>query len=113
MLGPAPSHYVAVENYDWMLMVGDESALPAIAATIEQLPSTTHARVFLEVADSSEQQDIAAPARTSPGFTAIPTEIPMVICCSRRSPETTFRTAIRLSGSPVRHPQSEPYGATS
>lgn len=40
------------------LLVGDESALPAIAAALEAMPASAVAHVFLEVADASEQQQL-------------------------------------------------------
>ncbi|GAA1563734.1 siderophore-interacting protein [Kribbella sancticallisti] len=40
----------------WHLLVGDESALPAISAAIEQLPPGAHAKVFVEVEDETEEQ---------------------------------------------------------
>ncbi len=40
----------------WHLLVGDESALPAIGAAIEQLPPGAHAKVFVEVEDETEEQ---------------------------------------------------------
>ena len=40
----------------WHLLVGDESALPAIGAAIEQLPAGAHAKVFVEVEDETEEQ---------------------------------------------------------
>lgn len=45
---------------DWHLLAGDESALPAIAAALEALPSTAVGQVIVEV-DSPEHQ-IALPA---------------------------------------------------
>lgn len=42
----------------WHLLVGDETALPAIAVAIEQLPADAQALVIVEVANTSEQQDI-------------------------------------------------------
>jgi NADPH-dependent ferric siderophore reductase len=41
---------------DWHLLVGDESALPAIGAAIEQLPAGVRAKVYVEVEDESEEQ---------------------------------------------------------
>ncbi|TDO54974.1 NADPH-dependent ferric siderophore reductase [Kribbella sp. VKM Ac-2527] len=41
---------------DWHLLVGDESALPAIGAAIEQLPAGARAKVYVEVEDESEEQ---------------------------------------------------------
>jgi NADPH-dependent ferric siderophore reductase len=43
---------------DWHLLAGDESALPAIAAALEQLPPGAAAKVFVEVADAEEEQKL-------------------------------------------------------
>ncbi|GAA2157395.1 siderophore-interacting protein [Actinomadura napierensis] len=48
----------------WHLLVGDESALPAIAASLERIPDGAPARVFIEVAGPEEEQDLRAPAGT-------------------------------------------------
>jgi NADPH-dependent ferric siderophore reductase len=45
----------------WHLLAGDESALPAIAAALEQLPHDAEAHVFLEVASPAEEQKLTAP----------------------------------------------------
>jgi NADPH-dependent ferric siderophore reductase len=42
----------------WHLLVGDESALPAIAAIAEALPPDEPALAFVEVADAAEQQPV-------------------------------------------------------
>jgi NADPH-dependent ferric siderophore reductase len=46
---------------DWHLFVGDESALPAIAAGLERVPAGVTARVFVEVEDASEEQLLQTP----------------------------------------------------
>jgi NADPH-dependent ferric siderophore reductase len=43
---------------DWHLLAGDESALPAIAAALEELPADAVAHVFVEVADAAEEQKL-------------------------------------------------------
>jgi len=43
---------------DWHLLVGDESALPAIGVALERLPQGAPARVFLEVAGPAEEQHL-------------------------------------------------------
>ena len=43
---------------DWYLLVGDETALPVIARTLETLPGSAKGYAFIEVADESEQQTI-------------------------------------------------------
>ncbi|WP_406313886.1 siderophore-interacting protein [Streptosporangium sp. NBC_01639] len=45
----------------WHLLVGDESALPAIAASLERLPAGALAHVFLEVAGPQEEQPLDSP----------------------------------------------------
>ncbi len=47
---------------DWHLFVGDESAIPAIAAALEALAPDVPALVFLQVADEAEVQKLAGPA---------------------------------------------------
>ena len=47
-LGPGGA-YAPSPDADWHLLVGDESALPAIAAAVERLPAGAPARVFVEV----------------------------------------------------------------
>jgi NADPH-dependent ferric siderophore reductase len=43
------------------LMVGDESALPAIAAAVERLPQTAIGHVLLEVDGADQEQKLTAP----------------------------------------------------
>jgi NADPH-dependent ferric siderophore reductase len=43
---------------DWHLLVGDESALPAIGAAVEQLPAGARATVLVEVGDETEEQKL-------------------------------------------------------
>lgn len=47
---------------DWHLFVGDESAIPAIAAALETLPAGVPAYAFLQVADEAETQKLASAA---------------------------------------------------
>jgi NADPH-dependent ferric siderophore reductase len=42
----------------WHLLAGDDSALPAIAAAVEQLPPGAVAKVFVEVAGPAEEQKL-------------------------------------------------------
>ncbi|MFF9912970.1 siderophore-interacting protein [Streptomyces sp. NPDC013457] len=57
-LGPGGG-YAPDTEADWHLLVGDESALPAIAVALERLPEGSTVRAFLEVADASEEQKFA------------------------------------------------------
>jgi NADPH-dependent ferric siderophore reductase len=57
-LGPRGAYAPSAEA-DWHLMAGDESALPAIAASVEKLPDGAAAWVFIEVAGAEEEQKLA------------------------------------------------------
>jgi NADPH-dependent ferric siderophore reductase len=59
MLGPGGS-YAPSPEVDWHLLVGDESALPAIAASLERMPRGAVVRAFVEVSGPEEEQKIAA-----------------------------------------------------
>ncbi|MEC4016658.1 siderophore-interacting protein [Streptomyces sp. H27-D2] len=63
-LGPG-GEYAPRADADWHLLVGDESALPAIAAALERLSenlSEAPVRVFIEVAGQQERQALTVPA---------------------------------------------------
>ena len=62
LLGPGGA-YAPSGDVDWHLLAGDETALPAIAASLERLPAGAVARVFVEVADAAEEQ----PLPSAPG----------------------------------------------
>ena len=49
---------------DWVLLAGDETALPAIARILETLPPGCRATVRVEVADRSEEQPLSSAAQT-------------------------------------------------
>ncbi|MFI6830955.1 siderophore-interacting protein [Kribbella sp. NPDC050241] len=51
--------YAPDEAADWHLLVGDESALPAIGAAVEQLPPGARATVLVEVGDETEEQKLS------------------------------------------------------
>ncbi|SAL54563.1 siderophore-interacting protein [Caballeronia humi] len=50
--GPRGS-FVIPAHFDWHLFIGDETALPAIARRLEELPAGTRAATLIEVADAS------------------------------------------------------------
>jgi NADPH-dependent ferric siderophore reductase len=59
-LGPGGG-YAPDPAADWHLMAGDDSALPAIAASLAALPAAAVARVFIEVAGPEDEQKFDAP----------------------------------------------------
>ncbi|MFE3654857.1 siderophore-interacting protein [Streptomyces sp. NPDC059165] len=60
LIGPGGGYAPAPEA-DWHLLVGDESALPAIAASLEQMRPGAAVHAFVEVAGPEEEQKIATP----------------------------------------------------
>lgn len=63
VLGPRGSHLVPTA-FGWLLLVGDDTALPSIARWLEALPADVPAIVVVEVEDAAEEQALAAPAGT-------------------------------------------------
>ncbi|MGO1791675.1 MAG: SIP domain-containing protein [Micrococcaceae bacterium] len=43
---------------DWLLVAGDDTALPAIARLLEELPDDARAQVFIEIAESEHRQEL-------------------------------------------------------
>jgi NADPH-dependent ferric siderophore reductase len=61
MTGPGGA-YVPGEEADWHLLVGDEAALPAIAASLERAPAGKPAYAIIEVAGPEEEQKLTTDA---------------------------------------------------
>ncbi|HEX3792405.1 MAG TPA: siderophore-interacting protein [Pseudonocardiaceae bacterium] len=61
VVGPSPA-YQPDPQVARHLFVGDETALPAIAGLLAELPPTASARVVAEVTDPTEQQPLPSPA---------------------------------------------------
>lgn len=53
--------YAPSPEADWHLLAGDESAIPAIAASLERLPIGARAHVFIEVSGPDEEQKLSTP----------------------------------------------------
>ncbi|WP_184728951.1 siderophore-interacting protein [Saccharopolyspora phatthalungensis] len=60
-VGPSPA-YRPQPDADALVLIGDESALPAIGAILEELPAEARVQVFAEVADAAEEQSISSAA---------------------------------------------------
>lgn len=52
--GPRGSFIIPM-NFDWHLLVGDETALPAIGRRLEELPVEAHAVVIAEINDAADE----------------------------------------------------------
>ena len=55
-------YYLPPEDADWHLLVGDESALPALLSILEQAPADLRGLAFLEVPSSADIREVTAPA---------------------------------------------------
>ena len=62
VLGGIGGGYAPDAAADWHLLVGDESAIPAIAAALEAMPADAVGVALLEVQDESEQLELITPA---------------------------------------------------
>ncbi|MGW7289226.1 siderophore-interacting protein [Streptomyces sp. NPDC054847] len=60
LLGPGGG-YAPAPDADWHLLAGDESALPAIAASLEQMPAGAVVHAFVEVDGPADEQKTATP----------------------------------------------------
>lgn len=60
MVGPS-GNYRPAPAADWYLMAGDESALPAIAASLEAVPETAHTAVVVVVDGPDCEIDLTSP----------------------------------------------------
>ncbi|APU16291.1 siderophore-interacting protein [Actinoalloteichus fjordicus] len=66
VLGPRGSHLVP-NDFDWYLLAGDETALPAIGrrlAELAELHPTARVQAFVEVDGPAEEQDLRRPPDT-------------------------------------------------
>nr|WP_272954686.1 siderophore-interacting protein [Kribbella sandramycini] len=57
--GPSVSNGSA-EGYDWHLVVGDDTAIPAIDRLLAELPGEAQAEVYIEVAEEAHRLDFPA-----------------------------------------------------
>ena len=69
MGGPRGSTIVA-DDFDWYLLVGDESALPAIGRRVEELRAGAAVTTVVAIGDSGERQSFATAADWRPHWVA-------------------------------------------
>ncbi len=111
--GPRGSTVVS-PTFDWWLLIGDETALPAIGRRIEEMTERARVISVVSVAGSGGGTNLChprAPTRLS-GFIGrliTPTIRPH---CFRRSRRFRFRREMVLSGSQPRHPSPAPRAIT-
>ena len=51
-------------DYDWHLLIGDDSALPAVHRRLEELPPEARVIVVLQVGDATDRRLFTGPAQT-------------------------------------------------
>lgn len=59
--GPRGSTVIPL-GYDWHVLAGDESALPAIARRLEELPAGARASVFVETTSDTDRRELTTAA---------------------------------------------------
>ncbi|MDK0523287.1 siderophore-interacting protein [Streptomyces sp. ML-6] len=59
--GPAKTQEIPI-GADRLLIAGDDTAIPAIARLLEELPADTRGRVFIDVEHTSHAQELCGPA---------------------------------------------------
>jgi NADPH-dependent ferric siderophore reductase len=62
--GPRSSFIIPLD-YDWHLLAGDETAMPAIARRLEELPADARVLVVLQVPDNGERRSFQSAAAPS------------------------------------------------
>jgi NADPH-dependent ferric siderophore reductase len=62
--GPRGSHVIA-DDFDSYVLIGDETALPAIARRLEELPEHAVAEVFIEIPEEADRQPLDSDAQVT------------------------------------------------
>ena len=62
IVGGPRSSFVVGTGFDWHLLAGDETAIPAIRRRLAELPAGTQARVFIEIDGPEDEQHLSTPA---------------------------------------------------
>ena len=79
MIGGPKGSLIVPVDYDWHLLIGDETGLPAIARRLEELPVDAKTLVFAQVGDPADRRAFASSAPvTTRWFDAMPALIDAV-----------------------------------
>jgi NADPH-dependent ferric siderophore reductase len=63
VIGGPRGSMIVPDAFDWYLLAGDETALPAIGRRLEELPATARAVAVIEVASKEEEQVLETGSR--------------------------------------------------
>jgi len=58
VIGGPRGSLIVPTDYDWHLLIGDETGLPAIARRLDELPEGARAVVLVEIADAGDRQPL-------------------------------------------------------
>jgi NADPH-dependent ferric siderophore reductase len=94
--------YTPSGDADWHLLVGDESALPAIAAALERIPAGVPARAFIELEEAGDEQVLKSPGDLEVAW--------LVRSGSRPWPASTMMDAIARARLPTGRVQAFVHG---
>jgi len=61
-IGGPKGSMIVPPDYDWHLLVGDETAFPAVARRLEELPAGAKAIVILQAGDAADRREFASAA---------------------------------------------------
>ncbi|MFZ6658277.1 siderophore-interacting protein [Undibacterium sp. TJN19] len=65
IVGPGKS-IIVTDDFDWYLLIGDETALPAIGRRVEQLRHDVHVTTIITVAENADRQTFNTVANWTP-----------------------------------------------
>ena len=65
VIGGPRGSFVVPTDYAWHLLVGDDTALPAISRRLEELPAGTHAIVIVQLADPLDRRALPSAAEVA------------------------------------------------
>jgi NADPH-dependent ferric siderophore reductase len=66
--GPKGS-YIIAQDFDWHLLIGDDSALPAIARRLEELPASCTVIAVIALSDAADRREFETRANVSVHWT--------------------------------------------
>ena len=99
--GPRGS-FVIPREFDWHLLVGDETALPAIGRRLEELPAGSGALVVVEVASPIAQIPLQSAAQLTVRWLHRNGEAAEAACWRRRCTTCNCRRAKAMHGPPAK-----------
>lgn len=80
--GPKGSMLIPVD-YDWHLLVGDATALPAICRRLEELPAGARAQVLVQLDDAADRRELRSAATVEVQWLRTPAELLQALAALR------------------------------